>query len=118
MHEATVSVQERGEAADEDGANGVRAESQRTNDRDLVYAAWMYAGVASTAAVDTVFALVVADTAVCLVFTRAPNQTMAFDPFRSFGVTRARRLDGVWHDRRSGEGGGCVDGGRITSRVR
>ena len=117
MHEATVSVQERSEATDEDGANGFRAESERTNDRDLVQAAWVDAGVASTAAVDTVFALVIADAAVCFVFTWTPNQTMAFDPFRSFGVTRARRLNGIWHDGRSGESGWCVDRGRITGRV-
>jgi hypothetical protein len=73
VHEATVGVQERGKATDEDGADGLRTESERTNDRDLMQTTWVYAGVASTAAVDAVFAFVVADAAVCLVFTWTPD---------------------------------------------
>jgi hypothetical protein len=78
----------------------------------------VYAGVTSTAAVDAVFALVIADAAICLVFTWAPDQTVAFNPLGSLGVTRARRLNGIWHDGRSCESGRCVDRGRITGRVR
>jgi hypothetical protein len=117
VHEATVSVQERGEATDENGADGFRAESERTNDRDLVQAAWVDAGVAPTAAVNTVFTFVVADAAVCLVLAWTPDQAMTLDPFSSFGVARARRLNGIWHDSRSRESGWCVDRGRIAGGV-
>lgn len=73
MHEAAVGVEEGGEAADEDGADGVRAEGEGTYDRDFVHAAGVYARVAAAAAVDAIFAFLVADVAVGFVFARAPH---------------------------------------------
>lgn len=109
MHEATVSVEQRGKAADENSTYSLRAECEGTDDRDLVKTAWVYVGVASTTAIDAILAFLVANAAVHLVFAWTPDQAMTLNPFGSFGVSWTRRLNCGWHDGRSGKSRRCID---------